>query len=313
MTGEGRGAGAWFGVALVVAVATGLIGTAGVLFGGSGGGGKGRAEAAAAREAAEKAEAAAGEARARADEAAAAARRAEESAASLAARVAVLEAAPRAGSSGGGAGAGGAPGADAAASSESGKAPDAALVAEYQALRRKVFRGQATPEEQRRFFELLKSPGFLDGLLADLEGKVAAAPGDPDARLALADGYISKLFTVPAGPEMGVWGAKAEDQWKEILKQDDRHWQARYSLAFSWSQYPDFLNRTPDALREFEKLRGQQEQVAAEPRHASTYFHLHALYRKAGNPEKAREALEEGLRRFPEDADLKKVQETVGR
>ena len=305
----------WMGVAVVVAVATGLIGaSASLLRGGGAGGGGGREMARAAGDAAAKAEAAAGEARARAEEAAAAARRAEESAASLAARVAALEAAserPAPGPSGsGGRGMGDGP---VAGRGDGAAKPDATLVAEYQALRRKVFRDQATADEQKRFFEILKGPGFIDGLLADLEAKVAAAPGDPDARLGLADAYISKLFTVPAGPEMGVWGGKAEEQWKEILKQDDRHWQARYSLAFSWSQYPDFLNKTPDALREFEKLRSQQEQGAAEPRHANTYFLLHSLYRKAGNPEKAKEALEEGLRRFPEDEDLRKVHETVGK
>ena len=301
----------WMGVAVVVAVATGLIGTVGAFRGGGTGGGGGREMARAAGDAAAKAEAAAAEARARADEAAAAARRAEESAASLAARVATLEAAPR---GGGAAAAGGVPGGEAgSASSESGRGPDPALVAEYQALRKKVFRDQATPDEQKRFFEILKGPGFIDGLLSDLEGKVAAAPGDPDARLSLADGYISKLFTVPAGPEMGVWGGKAEEQWKEILKRDDRHWQARYSLAFSWSQYPDFLNKTPDSLREFETLRAQQEQGAADPRHANTYFHLHALYRKVGNAEKAKEALDEGVRRFPDNAELRKVQESLGR
>ena len=128
--------------------------------------------------------------------------------------------------------------------------------------------------------------------------------------MTLADAYVSKLFTVPAGPEMGVWGTKAEDQWKEVLRQDDRHWQARYSLAFSWSQYPEFLNKAPDSIREFEKLRAQQEQGTPEDRHAETYFHLHSLYRRMGNAEKAAEALEEGLRRFPEDADLRKVKES---
>src|SRR5688572_14429973 len=242
MAGERSGSGVWIGVAMVVAVATGLIGTAGVFFrssGGSGGGG-GREMAKAAGEAAAKAEAAAGEARARAEEAAAAARGAEESAASLAARVAALEAASERPAPGpadsGGRGMGDGP---VAGRGDGAGKPDAALVAEYQALRKKVFRDQATADEQKRFFEILKGPGFIDGLLADLEAKVAAAPGDPDARLGLADAYISKLFTVPAGPEMGVWGGKAEEQWKEILKQDDRHWQARYSLAFSWSQYPD--------------------------------------------------------------------------
>jgi hypothetical protein len=127
--------------------------------------------------------------------------------------------------------------------------------------------------------------------------------------MVLADAYIAKLFTVPPGPEMGVWGAKAEEQWKEVLRQDDRHWQSRFNLAFSWSQYPEFLNKAPDSIREFERLRHQQEQGAPEARHADTYFHLHALHRRMGNADRAKEALEEGLRRFPEDPELRKVAE----
>jgi hypothetical protein len=223
----------------------------------------------------------------------------------LEARIAALEARTAAGPSPSVPG----PAAPAAAGSADPARPDPALAAEYDALRKRFFAGDAKPEETARLFEILKSAGFLPALLADLEARVAAAPGDADGRLELADAYIAKLFTVPPGPEMGVWGAKAEDQWKEILRQDDRHWQARFNLAFSWSQYPEFLNKTPDSIREFERLRTQQEEGAPGARHADTYFHLHSLHRRMGNAEKAKEALAEGLRRFPDDPGLRKVQE----
>jgi tetratricopeptide (TPR) repeat protein len=188
---------------------------------------------------------------------------------------------------------------------------DPALRIEFRNLRKKFFDEQASSEEQQRYWELSKAPGFLDALLAEQEAVVAKAPGDLEARMVLGDDYVSKLFTVPMGPEMGVWGGKAEGQWKDILRQDESHWQARFNLAFSWSQYPDFLNKAPDAIREFETLRRQQEGRSAEPRFAATYLQLRMLYVKQGNEPKAREALEEGLRRFPEDAELKKLKDSL--
>jgi hypothetical protein len=273
-----------------------------------------REEARKARDEAAAASAAAAEAKEQASTTAEARRSRAEGSDALAVRVAALEAAAlRGAAGGGGAAVAGPPDAASGGGASPGSAPDPALFAEYDALRRKFFGGTATAEETARLFEVLKAPGFLERLLSDLEGKVANAPGDHGGRMDLADAYIAKLFTVPPGPEMGVWGTKAEEQWKEILRQDDRHWRARFNLAFSWSQYPEFLNKTPDSIREFEKLRGQQEQGAAEPRHADTYFHLHSLYRRMGNAERAKEALEEGLRRFPEDPELRKVQESAGR
>ncbi len=189
-----------------------------------------------------------------------------------------------------------------------------AAMAEFRSLLKKVFGDRAaTTEEQKRFWEMARKEGFADDLVAELEGVVAEKPGDAEARLELGQAYVAKIFTVPAGPEMGVWGAKAEGQWQEILKQDDRHWQARFNLAFSWSQYPDFLNKAPDSIREFETVRRFQEEGTAEPRQAQVYLQLSILYRKLGNAEKAREALEAGRRRHPEDTGIARALEALGK
>ncbi len=184
---------------------------------------------------------------------------------------------------------------------------------EFDALREKVFSGTATDEEQQQFWEMSREkPELLKAMIADLESAVGDRPNDLAARMALGNAYIAKLFTVPFGPEQGVWGGKAEKQWKEVLERDADHWQARFSLAFGYSQYPDFMNKTPDAIREFETLRQVQERSTTAPGHAQTYFQLSLLYRKQGQAEKAREVLDEGLRRFPNDANLKKALEGAG-
>jgi hypothetical protein len=253
-----------------------------------------------------------------AEEAGAAAARAGERAAGLGARldglveaVAGLREGRGAGGGAGPRGPGEPPGGGPAAGARKVDPADPAARKEFRDLRRRYFEGEASAEEQQRFWDLAKAPGFLDALLADQEAVVAKAPGDLEARMVLGDDYVAKLFTVPPGPEMGVWGSKAEGQWLEVLKADENHWQARFNVAFSWSQWPDFLNKTPDAIREFENLRGRQESATPEARHAQTYLQLHVLHKKAGNPGKAREALDEGLRRFPSDPELRKLRDSL--
>jgi TolA-binding protein len=179
---------------------------------------------------------------------------------------------------------------------------------ELDALRTKVFSGASTDDEEVEFWDAVKSrPELLKAILTDLEKKVADSPRDIDARMNLARGYLAKLFTATYGPEMGLWAGKAEAQWKAVLEVDPNHWGAHYSLGFSYSQYPDFLNKRPDAIKEFEALRKIQETSTPEPRHAGTYLQLRQLYLKEGKTAEAQAALDEGLRRFPDDEELKKL------
>ncbi len=196
---------------------------------------------------------------------------------------------------------------DAAAPKPAATAEGNASQEDFQALRKKVFAGTASLDEQQRFWELARTSGALGDELKTLEAAVAADPTDATARMNLAQAYVSKLLTVPDGPERGTWAMKAEGQWAKVLERDDRNWEARYSLAFSWSRWPDFLNKAPDAIREFESLRRQQELGSPEERHAQTYLQLAGLYRRQGNVEKARETLAAGLARHRDDAELKKA------
>lgn len=235
---------------------------------------------------------------------------AEERVAALETRLAALAAASPAGSA-----PGAAPGGTAAPSvgtaAPRGAGHDPGLASEYQDLRKRVFKGDASPDEQKRFWELVKVPGLLDGILSDMEAAVASSPEDLAARMELSQAYISKLFTVPPGPEMGTWAAKAEGQWKEVLTRDDRHWEARVALATSYARYPEFLNKTADAIREFETARRQQETGPAKEEQSRVYMELGNLYKRAGNPTKQREVLEEGRRRHPEDDEIRKAIEVL--
>ena len=179
-------------------------------------------------------------------------------------------------------------------------------MSDFEGLLPKVFKGEATADEQKRFWDLARNTGVVDERLRLEEAAVRVAPTDIPAKLDLAQTYIAKLFTVPPGPEMGVWGAKAETQWKDSLRLDDRNWEARFRLADSYLHYPEFLNKTPDSIREFETLRRQQEASSQEPRFSQTYVKLSLLYRRQGDPQKAREVLDAGALRFPADEEIRK-------
>ena len=58
-----------------------------------------------------------------------------------------------------------------------------------------------SPDDQARFWEAARSTGYVDEMLAELEGRIEGDPNDVGARLQLADAYVAKLLTVPAGPE----------------------------------------------------------------------------------------------------------------
>jgi tetratricopeptide (TPR) repeat protein len=174
-----------------------------------------------------------------------------------------------------------------------------------------VLAGHVSREERQRFWLLARAAGTVDSTIAALEKALEATPDDAGARMRLADGYISKLFLVPAGPEKGIWAAKAEQQWSAVLARDERNWDARFALAFDYSQYPEFLNKAPDSIREFETLRRFQEQGTPEPRQAQVYVQLSSLYKRQAQADKARQVLEAGLARHPDDAEITKALESM--
>jgi tetratricopeptide (TPR) repeat protein len=165
-----------------------------------------------------------------------------------------------------------------------------------------------TPEEQQRFWETARTTDVLAGIVADLESAVQEHPEDVDARMDLSRSYVVKLMSVPDGPERGAWALKAEAQWQEVLGRQPDHWEAQYSLGFSWSQWPDFLNKTGDAVKAFERTREIQEMGDPQAYHADTYLQLSRLYMKQGNAERARAVLESGAGRHPDD---KKIAEAL--
>lgn len=183
--------------------------------------------------------------------------------------------------------------------------------AEFTALLAKVLRsshdGTATADEQERFWRAARTTGLVDDTIAALEATAHRDAADAGARMQLADAYVAKLLTVPFGPERGIWGMKAEAEWQAVIDRDPQHWDAQYALAYSHSMYPDFLNKTDDAITGFERALEIQLTQQTAPQHAKTYVHLARMHQKKGDIAKAREVLEAGRIRHPRDTDLERA------
>lgn len=186
--------------------------------------------------------------------------------------------------------------------------------ADFGAQIRSVLKGEVSPDEQLAFWQAVKSGDKLDRLIAELQQTTSNATGDVDSRLNLGLAYVAKIWSVPDGPEKAIWAGKAEGVWKEVLAVEPQNWEAQRNIAVSYSRYPDFLNKTSDAITEYEHTIAIQE-AAPQPRKefANSYLEMARLQMKTGDPGSALSTLERGAAAHPDDASIAKQLEVVKR
>ncbi len=174
----------------------------------------------------------------------------------------------------------------------------------FDALMNKVFSGQATPDEQLAFWEMVQNSDRINEIIKAAENSVANNPQDIDARMSLAELYQAKLLSVPGGPARGLWAMKAEEQFKGVLQINPNHWDAQSRLAFSYSMYPDFMNKTGAAIAEYEKLIAIQDAMEPDRKFIQSFRQLTNLYLKKGDPAGALRTVEKGLEQYPNNKQL---------
>ncbi len=107
-----------------------------------------------------------------------------------------------------------------------------------------------------------------------------------------------KILAAASGPEKGLWGNKALKRWQAVLEMDPNHWDARYSLAFSMSQYPDFMNMTGEAIAEYERV------LELAPNMSKAKLNLMALMPLKGQGRGDVKKYERALAKNPDDPDV---------
>lgn len=122
---------------------------------------------------------------------------------------------------------------------------------------------------------------------------------EPRVRMANVRARCEIPFTDMMGA--GALIGQANAMLEEALQIDSTHWEARFTLAMHHFHTPEFLGRTPDAIRHLEILLRQQS-GAAQPHFAETYLYLGDLYRRAGRADEAAALWRRGAALFPADA-----------
>jgi len=148
----------------------------------------------------------------------------------------------------------------------------------------------------------LFAAGKMDEAVKKFEDLAKANPRDTKAQMDLANAYLSYLQMDQSKWQLSM---KADQQFDKVLDIDERHWEARFSKAVSYTFWPDFLGKKKDAITHFETLVAQQESMPPKPQEAQTYLYLGNLL-EARDPAKAKEVWAKGARRHPDNAELAK-------
>jgi vitamin B12 transporter len=130
-------------------------------------------------------------------------------------------------------------------------------------------------------------------------------PRDVGARVLLA-----RVLTQCKRPHVSFMAqgrviGQANELLEEALAIDSTHWAARFTLAMNHFHAPEFLGRTSDAIREFERLLEQQADRADGPWYADTYLYLGDLYLRRKRASDAVAVWRRGAALFPQHAGLR--------
>lgn len=154
------------------------------------------------------------------------------------------------------------------------------------------------PEAWKKAF----AAGRMDEVIAKFEALAKASPNDTKVQMDLANAYLAHLQMDQSKWQLSM---KADKVFDKVLALDDKHWEARFTKAMSYTFYPDFLGKKKDAIEHFETLVQQQESMPVDASQAQTYLYLGNLL-EARDPQKAKEIWQKGARRHPDNADLQK-------
>lgn len=150
-----------------------------------------------------------------------------------------------------------------------------------------------------------RKAGKQKELLAAFEAAAKAAPNDAAAQFQYGQACIQSLLGTQDFMEQGVLSQLADKAFDQALAIDERHWDARYSKAVSYTFWPDFLGKKKEAITHLRTLIEQQESSRPEPKHVEAYLTLGNVLAQQGKDDEARKIWERGIGRFPDDARLK--------
>lgn len=155
-------------------------------------------------------------------------------------------------------------------------------------------------DENPELWKRLHAAGKGKDAIARFEELVKANPKDTKAQMDLANACLSYMRVDPSDYNLAI---RADTAFDDVLALDDKHWEARFTKAVSYSFWPEFTGKPKQAIGHFERLVAQQESMPAQAHEANTYLMLGNLL-EGSDAAKAIATIERGLRRHPDNAEL---------
>ena len=169
-----------------------------------------------------------------------------------------------------------------------------------------------TGDEREALWQRLSDAGRMDDVIEEMERLAEMDANNPDTQVELASAYLHKLFDIGPGPLAGQFAMKADGAFDRALELEPDHWEARFTKAVALSNWPAFLGKSGEAIRQFEILIESQAKGPAKPHHSQSYLFLGNMYQETGESAKAIQAWHDGLARFPEAAQLRRQLDLAG-
>ena len=164
--------------------------------------------------------------------------------------------------------------------------------------------GNLNQMERQELWDKALADGRVDELIDLFKARAEADPNNPDAHNELGDAYIQKVQSMGSSFKTGLVATKADKAYLKALDLDPNHLGARRSRAISLSFWPPMLGKQAEAIQEFEVLVEKQNLVPVEPNHVHAYLLLGNMHMQMGKITEARTVWQNGLARFPGNADL---------
>ena len=201
-----------------------------------------------------------------------------------------------------------APGAETPAGAQAAKAAQA----RFFALGRAYADGSASDEEVAELLKMAKDKDLMARVVAQLDARIASDPNDVAARMQLVEVQSARLHSADSITERSMIRGSVQEQLTEVLERDPENWDANYMRAVGISHSQRTPQGRTNAIKAFQSLIKIQDGQARQPRFAKTYGQLAGVLLQEKKRAEAIATVESGLRQYPDDEELRKLQEKLG-